>query len=100
MNQEDILKLAEELFEVCGDNIYFKDINVTKKLTRFAELVAQHEKVESINACIDVGYKYRCLYKGWEPFKGNEDGCANPHIDGMSDGAYECVEAIRAMGTK
>lgn len=37
------------------------------------------------------------LYKGRAPYKGNEEGRANPRIEGESDGASACAEGLRSL---
>ena len=37
------------------------------------------------------------LYKGRPPYDGSEGGRASPYTEGLSDGANECADAIRAM---
>lgn len=37
------------------------------------------------------------LYKGRAPYKGNEEGRANPLIEGESDGASACAEGLRSL---
>jgi len=39
------------------------------------------------------------LYKGRAPHNGTEEGRADPHIQGVSDGAGYCADLIRARGT-
>ena len=52
---------------------------------------------EAIKACDAIGTDQRALYKGRAPYKGTEPGRADPHVDGKSDGAWECEEAIRKL---
>ncbi|VXB23447.1 hypothetical protein BURKHO8Y_110233 [Burkholderia sp. 8Y] len=37
------------------------------------------------------------LYKGRAPYSGSEDGRASDYVQGESDGAEKCAEAIRAL---
>ena len=37
-------------------------------------------------------------YKGRAPFDRLGPNRANPHMEGESDGAYDCAAAVRALG--
>ena len=52
---------------------------------------------EAAKACDAIGIDQRALYKGRAPYFGTEPGRADPHVDGKSDGAWECEEAIRKL---
>ena len=52
---------------------------------------------QAAKACDAIGIDQRSLYKGRAPYNGTEPGRADPHVDGKSDGAWECEEAIRKM---
>ena len=47
--------------------------------------------------CEEYGDDKRALYKGRHPYTGNEEGRADPYVDGVSDGALYCCDAIRSM---
>lgn len=44
----------------------------------------------------DIGEDLWSLYKGRSPYTGKEEGRADMHVQGKSDGADECAAAIRA----
>ena len=48
-------------------------------------------------ACDDYATDKWSLYKGRAPYKGNEAGRANPHIQGESCGAGDCADAIKEL---
>ena len=42
----------------------------------------------------DYAHDRWALYKGWETYKGNEQGRADPHVQGQSDGAEQVANLI------
>ena len=54
------------------------------------------EREEVAKECDAISEDQYALYKGRTPYTGSEPGRANPHTDGMSDGAAKCANAIRA----
>lgn len=56
------------------------------------------EREACVMVCDEIAEDKWALYKGRPPYKGNEAGRADPHYQGMSDGASECGAAIRARG--
>jgi hypothetical protein len=52
---------------------------------------------QAAKVCDDYAVDKWNLYKGRPPYTGKEDGRADPHIQGESCGADDCVEAIRAL---
>ncbi|NML34882.1 hypothetical protein [Paraburkholderia antibiotica] len=55
---------------------------------------------EAFTVCNDIAVDRWNLYKGHSPYTGSEDGRANPYVEGESDGAEKCAEAIRALSQK
>jgi hypothetical protein len=51
---------------------------------------------EAARICDAIESDKWALYKGREPYKGNEPGRADPHVQGESDGAGQCASRIRA----
>jgi len=49
------------------------------------------------NICDEYANDNWALYKGHQPYKGDEDGRANSYVEGLSDGADECGTKIRAL---
>jgi hypothetical protein len=69
----------------------------------FARAIEQASRRAAIEECAgvcdDIEIDRWNLYKGRTPYTGSEDGRANPHVEGMSDGAGNCATAIRALAT-
>ena len=81
-----------------------QDVDITEEIAKLIELAkaqgAAEEREACEKLCEDIGYGFRNLYKGWPPYTGNEDGRANLYVEGQSDGAYECSEALRNRAAK
>ena len=114
MGKDEIIKLARESQKesFVGDTGHWFKMEV-KDLERFAALVAAklftYEQVRAhiqaavmtereacAKVCEDISEDRWNLYKGRPPYTGSESGRADPHEQGMSMGASECAEAIRA----
>jgi hypothetical protein len=54
------------------------------------------EREACAKVCEDIGEDLWALYKGRAPYTGKEEGRADMHVQGKSDGADECAAAIRA----
>jgi hypothetical protein len=54
------------------------------------------EREACAKVCDDIGEDLWSLYKGRAPYTGKEEGRADMHVQGKSDGADECAAAIRA----
>ena len=56
---------------------------------------------DALDEAVQVADEYATdqwnLYKGRPPYDGSEGGRASPYTEGLSDGANECADAIRAM---
>ncbi|HEX7892560.1 MAG TPA: hypothetical protein VF447_00120 [Terriglobales bacterium] len=52
---------------------------------------------ESAKACDEIAADCWSLYKGRAPYTGREAGRADPGVQGESDGADKCAEAIRSL---
>lgn len=50
--------------------------------------------------CDDISVDRFRLYKGRPPYTGSEPGRADPSVQGQSDGADDCADAIRALIVK
>ena len=66
-----------------------------KKIRQIVSEVQRREKERCIKACEDIENDKWALYKGREPYKGNEDGRASDYVQGLSDGAGMCSQAIK-----
>ena len=58
-------------------------------------------EADAIERCAKVCDEYAAdqwsLYKGRPPYNGSEEGRANQRVEGKSDGADACAQAIRAL---
>jgi hypothetical protein len=61
-------------------------------------LLLAHEREQCARVCDDIENDQWALYKGRPPYNGNEEGRADMHVQGVSDGAGRCATAIRARG--
>lgn len=52
---------------------------------------------EAAKLCDTYAEDKWALYKGRPPYTGREDGRANQHVEGLSDGAENCAEGIRSL---
>lgn len=52
---------------------------------------------QAANICDVIAEDKWALYKGTEPYNGNEDGRADTYVEGLSDGADMCANGIRAL---
>jgi hypothetical protein len=59
-------------------------------------LARADEREACAKVCDDIGEDLWSLYKGRAPYTGKEEGRADMHVQGKSDGADECAAAIRA----
>jgi hypothetical protein len=55
---------------------------------------------EAAKVCDDLAIDRWNLYKGRPPYNGTEDGRANSYVEGESDGADKCSDAIRKLATE
>jgi hypothetical protein len=83
MDHQDIIKLARE-----AGLAYGSDEKPLGSVTRFAALVAEHERRACAEACEEVESRAEEL---WDKF-------AYPEDQGMASGARQCTTAIRARG--
>jgi hypothetical protein len=65
-------------------------------IERFAKLVRQDERDACAKVCDEYSSDKWKLYKGIEPYTGDELGCDEIHTQGQSWGADDCADAIRA----
>jgi hypothetical protein len=63
-----------------------------------AHIMILGEREACAKVCDDIGEDLWSLYKGRSPYTGKEEGRADMHVQGKSDGADECAAAIRARG--
>jgi hypothetical protein len=86
MTQDEIIKIARRAYKSCE---HIPNVKIPPEfIERFAKLVAQHEREACAKVCEGIATEARTLWKARY----------EPHDDGRSDGAFECVEAIRARG--
>jgi hypothetical protein len=91
MDKEQIIQLMAEAglkTPARGDFIFIH-------WDQIAMLLA-HEREQCALVCEGIENDQWALYKGRPPYKGNEDGRADTHVHGVSDGAGMCAAAIRA----
>ena len=100
MNREQIIEMAL----CCGlldarDNLNDDGIaQFVGTLFDFSSLVAAAEREECAKVCGKIETDRWNLYKGTKPYSGREKGRASSYVEGESDGACKCAEAIRARG--
>ena len=80
-------RLSKYVSIFCGDKLYRED-QLKQALRDALEQAA--------NACDALGQKYRDLYKGRTEIVDRER-LYDPYTGGMSDGAWECEDAIRKL---
>ena len=85
MDREAVIRMARE-----AGLAYGSDEKPLNSVTRFAALVAAHEREACAKACEEVESRAEEL---WDKF-------AYPEDQGMASGARQCTTAIRARGEK
>ena len=85
MDREEIIRMARE-----AGLAYGSDEKPLGSVTRFAALVAKHEREACAKVCEEVESRAEEL---WDKF-------AYPEDQGMASGARQCTTAIRARGEK
>lgn len=68
----------------------------TIALSRFRDICLE----ESAVVCLEISADKWAEYKGRNPYPKDNPNRANPHTEGLSDGAEDCAFAIRAMKEK
>ena len=58
---------------------------------------AEKIREEGAKLCDEYANDKWALYKGWTPYTGREEGRANHHVQGESDGASNCADDIRKL---
>ena len=83
--------------------LYFGDRVETRftgpQLQAFADLIRQEEREKCAVLCDAHEVDQWNLYKGFSPYSGSEEGRADSYVQGVSDGAGYCADAIRARTT-
>jgi hypothetical protein len=69
-----------------------------REVDALVALARADEREACARVCDDIGEDLWSLYKGRAPYTGKEEGRADMHVQGKSDGADECAAAIRARG--
>jgi hypothetical protein len=69
-----------------------------RKVDAMIAVARADEREACAKVCDDIGEDLWSLYKGRAPYTGKEEGRADMHVQGKSDGADECAAAIRARG--
>jgi hypothetical protein len=69
-----------------------------REVDALVALARADEREACAKVCDDIGEDLWSLYKGRAPYTGKEEGRADMHVQGKSDGADECAAAIRARG--
>lgn len=54
-----------------------------------------HGRKQCAKVCDAISEDKWALYKGRPPYTGKENGRASDHVQGQSDGADQCADAIR-----
>lgn len=65
--------------------------------TQFTNQVTIGILKEAIKLCEDYSNDRYSLYKGRQPYKGNEEGRADNYVEGQSAGAEYCVSIIEGL---
>jgi hypothetical protein len=90
---------------IAGDGGLYSQAYRNSRSMIDAAIVAERMAVEQKQlACAEVcreiaGDKW-ALYKGLLPYNGTEDGRADNYVQGLSDGADLCADAIELLGEK
>lgn len=87
---EEVRKHAKYQFDNC--NKYFN-----KQQTQFANQRTIDILKEAIKLCEDYSNDRYNLYKGRQPYKGNEEGRADNYVEGQSAGADYCVSILEEL---
>lgn len=88
---DDVRKHAKHQFDKCNE--YFNK-------QRETQFVNQHTidiLKEAIKLCEDYSNDRYSLYKGRQPYKGNEEGRADNYVEGQSAGADYCVSILEEL---
>lgn len=67
-------------------------------IMRLAQMVAAAKRDACVMACDKISADQWALFKGRAPYTGREEGRASEYVQGKSDGADDCANAIREMG--
>jgi hypothetical protein len=102
----DTIDMAREAELICSiddpTTPWTEGHDLTLHLKAFEALVRADERSVEREACAkvcdDIGEDLWSLYKGRAPYTGKEEGRADMHVQGKSDGADKCAAAIRARG--
>ena len=65
--------------------------------TQFANQVTIDILKEAIKLCEEYSNDRYSLYKGRQPYKGNEEGRADNYVEGQSAGADYCVSILEEL---
>ena len=69
------------------------DVRFLEVISRFRDLCLE----EAAKECLEISTDKWAEYKGRKPYSKAGPNCANPHTEGLSDGAEDCAYAIRAL---
>ena len=90
----------EKAFDEWAKEWWFDDgvDNSTRTACRYAWKAAEAAAIERCaKVCDEYAADQWSLYKGRPPYNGSEEGRANQRVEGKSDGADACAQAIRAL---
>jgi hypothetical protein len=94
MTREEIIEMAREAN--IKQAIETPHLLMVHELERFATLVAAAERKACALICDDIETDRWALFKGREPYTGKEADRGSNYVQGESDGAGKCADAIRA----
>lgn len=101
MTQDEVIELAISVGAATPTALFGRTDYVVMtqyELERFANLVTQHEREACATICEEIEHDRYALFKGRSPYTGKEDGRASHYVNGESDGAGMCANAIRSRG--
>lgn len=101
MTRDDIIRMAREIAtQCCNRTPSWRYEYAMSRIMELLDANAAIEREECANVCDGIEQDKWALYKGLKPYSGAEEGRADSHIQGWSDGAGDCAEAIRARSEK
>lgn len=102
--RQEVREKAKEAQQMLSDMHAAEVADLRRQLASIEQEATAKAVADTIERCAKLCERYgddkRALYKGRHPYTGNEEGRADPYVDGVSDGALYCCDAIRALLTK
>ena len=75
----------------------FGALYTPEQVIAYGRQCAEKIREEGAKLCDEYANDKWALYKGWTPYTGREEGRANHHVQGESDGASNCADDIRKL---